>query len=350
MIKKKEFLKLGILSVRRIISNFKRYVQIEGYRYNGCKIGPHVSLGYGSSIYSPNYNNIKIGDFVRIGSYTIISLDKLKIGNATTIGNFVSIFTGNINIGENVYIEKYVSIDGRGGVIIEDNVEIGAGTRITTHDASYSCVFQGYPITEEPVKLCKNSWIGTSVVILPGITVGERAVVGAGAVVTKDIPPKTVVVGIPARPIKMVLDVKNMIKSELLDREKLLLTSIESFKKSLLNFGDLLKNDLVQEFDKSFVLSGTKKPLKGLYGFVFINNLKDATLNKILNLTKSFNSTLVVSKMEISEQAIILIEQNMNNVILYDLEKLRKTNSLNDFSILFERHLLSVNKIKFVAI
>ena len=60
-------------------------------------------------------------------------------------------------------------------------------------------------LTSRPVTLCNNVWIGAGAIVLPGVTVGENAVVGAGSVVTHDVPPDTVVAGNPARVIKSLL-------------------------------------------------------------------------------------------------------------------------------------------------
>ena len=56
----------------------------------------------------------------------------------------------------------------------------------------------------KPVKICDKVWLGARVTICPGVTIGEEAIVGAGAVVTRDVPPRTVVAGIPAKVIKKV--------------------------------------------------------------------------------------------------------------------------------------------------
>ena len=63
-------------------------------------------------------------------------------------------------------------------------------------------MYDRYVITCKPVHIKRNVWIGVNVTILPGVTIGENAVVGAGAVVTKDVPDNAVVVGNPARVIR----------------------------------------------------------------------------------------------------------------------------------------------------
>lgn len=104
-----------------------------------------------------------------------------------------------IIIGRQSVINQQCCLDGRGGLSIGNYVSISPGVWILTdtHDMND-------PLFREvlaPVKINDYAWIGSRAMILPGVTVGEGAVVGAGAVVTRDVEPYTVVGGIPARPI-----------------------------------------------------------------------------------------------------------------------------------------------------
>jgi acetyltransferase-like isoleucine patch superfamily enzyme len=94
--------------------------------------------------------------------------------------------------------------DGGAGIDIEDDVMIGSGVHIYVHNHRYTdparpIIDQGY-FASEPVRLQRGCWIGAGCIILPGVTIGENAVVGAGSVVVKDIPARVVAVGNPARP------------------------------------------------------------------------------------------------------------------------------------------------------
>jgi acetyltransferase-like isoleucine patch superfamily enzyme len=103
-----------------------------------------------------------------------------------------------VKIGRGVFVGRNCIIDDTFPelITIEDEVVISAGSTIFTHDAS----------TKEeavsPILIKKKAYLGTGCIILPGVTIGECSVVGAGAVVTKDVAPHTVVVGVPAQPIK----------------------------------------------------------------------------------------------------------------------------------------------------
>ena len=106
-----------------------------------------------------------------------------------------------MNIGENVFINHGLTCMSSGGITIEDDVMIGPEVALITanHDFKDIRVLQFKPIT-----IKKGAWIGARAMVLPGITIGEGAVVAGGAIVTKDVAPHTIVGGNPAHFIKNV--------------------------------------------------------------------------------------------------------------------------------------------------
>ncbi len=111
-----------------------------------------------------------------------------------------------IKIGKNVYFDRGVFIDTSRPhlVTIQDDVEIGPNAMIIATDSSYNHIFKEVPILYKEIIIEKKAYIGAGAIILPGITVGESAIVGAGSLVTKDVPSRSVVIGVPARIIKTV--------------------------------------------------------------------------------------------------------------------------------------------------
>ena len=101
-----------------------------------------------------------------------------------------------IVVGKDVFIGKYCLIDDTFPelITIEDGVNISFGVTIVAHDASKGKVAE--------VIIKKDAYLGTRSVILPGVIIGEKAVIGAGAVVTRDVQPETKVAGVPARKIE----------------------------------------------------------------------------------------------------------------------------------------------------
>jgi len=112
------------------------------------------------------------------------------------------------NVGRNVYIgqELFVLDAGESHLLtIEDNVSIAPYVIILIHTTpSPSPLHKLYPKSSLPVTIKKGAWIGAGVTILGGVTVGEYSVIAAGAVVTRDVPPYSVVGGIPAKMIRKI--------------------------------------------------------------------------------------------------------------------------------------------------
>ncbi|UCG92456.1 MAG: acyltransferase [candidate division WOR-3 bacterium] len=112
-----------------------------------------------------------------------------------------------VNIGEHVYIGPYTEIDLLYPhlITIEDYVSIGMHTMIFAHSNptnSYLIKAQLYPRMVKPVVIKRGVWIPPGCIILPGVTIGEHSIIGAGSLVNKDIPPKTLAIGSPAKPVK----------------------------------------------------------------------------------------------------------------------------------------------------
>ena len=110
-----------------------------------------------------------------------------------------------MSIGSNVFINSDLLVIGSGRISIGDNVLIGPGTRLYTPNHSLEAKLrrEGWEIGS-PITIEDDAWLGGSVVVCPGVTIGARSVVGAGSVVTKDVPPDVVVVGNPARVVKQL--------------------------------------------------------------------------------------------------------------------------------------------------
>jgi len=109
----------------------------------------------------------------------------------------------NIKIGKNVFINACCRFQDQGGIEIGASSLIGHNTTIATlnHDFNPDKRANLHP---SPVKIGKNVWIGSDSTILPGVEIGDGAVIGAGSIVTKDIPANSIAVGNPARVIKQI--------------------------------------------------------------------------------------------------------------------------------------------------
>ena len=123
-----------------------------------------------------------------------------NIGENSRVMPPVTVVRGNsVKIGKNVVVMNNALFMAAGGITIEDNVLVAANAQLISNNHA---LYDHAVLTCKPVHLKRNCWIGAGATILPGVTVGENAVVGAGAVVTKDVEANTVVGGNPAKLIK----------------------------------------------------------------------------------------------------------------------------------------------------
>ncbi|MFZ0273511.1 MAG: acyltransferase [Acidobacteriaceae bacterium] len=149
-------------------------------------------------------DDVKLGADVRLSKF--INLYGCEIGDETKIGAFVEI-QKNATIGRRCKISSHTFICE--GVVIEDNVFIGHGVTFINDSYPRATAADGKLQTEadwkvERTVIHKGASIGSGATILSNTTVGENAIVGAGSVVTKDVPPNTIVAGNPARILRSI--------------------------------------------------------------------------------------------------------------------------------------------------
>jgi acetyltransferase-like isoleucine patch superfamily enzyme len=116
---------------------------------------------------------------------------------------FYTNFGQFITIGKNVFINHACSFLDMGGITIEDNVLIGPKVNLITENHPLNPSDRKSLICK-PILIRRYAWIGAAATILPGVTIGENSVVAAGAVVNADVPPNTIVGGVPAKFIKSI--------------------------------------------------------------------------------------------------------------------------------------------------
>jgi acetyltransferase-like isoleucine patch superfamily enzyme len=153
-------------------------------------------------------SDVKLGKDVKIFGFA--NLYGCEIGDGTKIGTFVEI-QKNATVGKNCKISSHTFICE--GVHIEDNCFIGHNVTFINDKYPRATNEDGTLQTEADWKVVetfvrKGASIGSSSTILCGVTIGEGAIVGAGAVVTKDVPPYTIVAGVPAKVLKQIERIK----------------------------------------------------------------------------------------------------------------------------------------------
>lgn len=105
----------------------------------------------------------------------------------------------HIKIGKNVFINSNSLLMARGGITVEDDVMMAANVQLLSNNHDE---YDRQVLTCKPIHIKKEAWIGAGASILPGVTIGKYAIVGAGAIVTKDVGDYEVAVGVPAKVVK----------------------------------------------------------------------------------------------------------------------------------------------------
>jgi len=181
----------------RLAKLFK--LRINSRRNGKVKFMPEPKMGKGVVI----GEKVKFGRNVTVWNYVVIG-DNVKIGDGTVIGSFCDIGK-NVVVGKNCNIQAHVTISNE--CILGDNVFIAPNT---------SLLNDKYPQSSKltPVIVKSRAIIGGGVTVLPSVSIEEDSIVGGGSVVTKDVPAKTVVMGVPAKPA-MTLEAYNKRKASL---------------------------------------------------------------------------------------------------------------------------------------
>jgi acetyltransferase-like isoleucine patch superfamily enzyme len=151
------------------------------------------------------YRYIKrcVGKGTVVGVRTdIINSANVRIGNNCLLQDAVYIRAGTegrVTIGDRAALNSFCRLFGHGSIEIGEDTQIGPGSLITTTEHNYHDELTTH---FKRVVIGKGAWIGANVTILPGVEIGDSAVIGAGSVVMKNIPPRCVALGVPARVVR----------------------------------------------------------------------------------------------------------------------------------------------------
>lgn len=170
---------------------------------NGVRLrfADRITLGHGVYLDERTYLHA-CPNGIEIGENSLI-----MHGAVLHVYNFRELPDAGIRIGRDSLIGEYTVIRGQGGVVIGDRVFTSPHTQIIAVNHVFedpSRPFSQQGITAEGIHIEDDVWIGAGAVITDGVRVGKGAVVAAGAVVTRDVPPHTVVGGVPARVLKQI--------------------------------------------------------------------------------------------------------------------------------------------------
>ncbi len=195
LIKRKGIIEFLYQALKIIFDRSFSFLKIVILQIRGYKVDYSVLLRGNNTFFQSIYGSIKIESKSTIG----------KGARITTGGN------GKILIEENVLIDDYSFVMAHEKIVIGKNTAIAGFCFITDFNHKYgkndiSVLYQGYET--KPVTIGKNVWIGTHSIILSGVSIGDGAVIGAGSIVTKDIPANSIAVGAPAKVVKKIKNEK----------------------------------------------------------------------------------------------------------------------------------------------
>lgn len=147
----------------------------------------------------------KLGRHMKIGKGLILNLPSvqdLEVGNSIDLRNYISIWVGKgakLKLGNNVFLNNYCSINCLKDIEIGENTLFGEGVRIYDHNHQYS--YENAHLDVNPreftfgaVKIGQNCWLGSNVVVLKGVNIGDNSIIGAGCVIHKDVAANSVII------------------------------------------------------------------------------------------------------------------------------------------------------------
>lgn len=147
----------------------------------------------------------RAGQDLKVGKGLLInfpSIQNLQIGESVDLRNYISIWIGKnaqLKIGNKVFLNNYCSINCLSSIEIGDNTLFGEGVKIYDHNHQYSYENGNLQVSPRDftlgaVKIGKNCWLGSNVIVLKGVTIGDNSIIGAGCVIHKDVPANSVIV------------------------------------------------------------------------------------------------------------------------------------------------------------
>ncbi|MDO7874253.1 sugar O-acetyltransferase [Hymenobacter sp. ASUV-10] len=146
-------------------------------------------------------NAMRVDDNAQVNQLFSELINKPVDDTFFLIPPFYTDFGHNIQLGRNVFVNHACTFMDRGGITLEDNALIGPKVNLITTNHPLDPA-ERRSTYSRPIVIKRHAWLGANATVMPGVTIGENAVVAAGAVVTKDVPDNCIVAGVPARVVK----------------------------------------------------------------------------------------------------------------------------------------------------
>jgi len=319
-------------------------VKIPVYRLMGAHIGKNVRIGSGSFIIA---EKIVLKDGVGIGSNVHIICEGFFADEETRIAaNVVIEGESECRLGKNCYVGPSAYIDVASSVTLEDNV--GMGGHIHSHGV-WPPYTEGYPRRFGSVIIKKGAWVPPHVTIFPGVTVGEEAMIGSGAVVTKSIPARTFATGIPAKVIRSVDEIQ--LKLTLHQKDARVREILRHFKKWIEGSMAVQENIKVDGHSFVFVLSHKSFFRTKTWGVHYTSEVLTPTfLEGLFSLNGRFAKIVIISLKEIPPESLQKLRENIqfhNFFEWLDLENYCSKRSWSNIFLILRRFFNSYYGVRF---
>jgi acetyltransferase-like isoleucine patch superfamily enzyme len=183
------------------IPDKKKYL-VSALLRNPFELIRYLRVGWATFRYRFIHRCIGSGTIVGEGA-VLINTANIRVGSGCLLQDRIYIragMKGSVTIEDGVALNSFVKIFGHGGVRIGKSAQIGPGTILTTSGHDYRATELELDLAA--IDIGERVWIGCNSAVLPGVTIGDRTVIGAGAVVTSDIPSDCLAVGVPARVVR----------------------------------------------------------------------------------------------------------------------------------------------------
>ena len=316
LIKRERIPVLHILTIGFLPGFLKKFI----YRTKGYKIAEGVKLSLGCVVIG---KDVEIGKNSSVGFFTIIRANKIKIGRFVKIGAMSAIDAEHFSIDDDARINEQVYVGGTKSpesalimgkrtiimqasyinptkpIIIGDDSGIGGHCLLFTH-GSWNSQLEGYPVKFAPITIGKKVWLPWRVFVMPGVSIGDGAVIGADSMINKDIPAHSLAAGSPAKILK------ENFPSPLTDVEK-----------------EKILNDIFAEFTNHLKYHGfavEQKSLDGGFDMIIKKDSIDAFIQFRANLSEAKasskkNSILILNREKIQNS----IPNNSNSSMIVSL-------------------------------
>lgn len=141
-------------------------------------------------------SSVKFGHFCNFN--ILPNVKSIQFGENINIRNYCSIIVSNgaeLTLSDNIFINNYCSINCLKKIEIGENTLLGEGVRLYDHNHLYnSQKVESQKFSYAPIKIGKNCWLGSNVVVLKGVTIGNNVIIGAGCIIHKDIPSNSIII------------------------------------------------------------------------------------------------------------------------------------------------------------